>query len=70
MSTEQSAFISALTKFCHLQLEEAEEKHLLAIHTLIEIALEDGNYLRGCWEKVTLKIFFRNAPKIVRQTVL
>eukprot|EP01127_Copromyxa_protea_P009389 TRINITY_DN2209_c0_g1_i4.p1 TRINITY_DN2209_c0_g1~~TRINITY_DN2209_c0_g1_i4.p1 ORF type:complete len:1805 (-),score=476.17 TRINITY_DN2209_c0_g1_i4:124-4893(-) len=52
MSTEQSAFISALTKFCNVQLEEVEEKHLVAINTLIEIALEDGNYLRGCWVNV------------------
>lgn len=56
MATEQSAFISALTKFCYLTLEEIQEKHLLAINTLIEIAVEDGNYLRGCWEKVSLSV--------------
>eukprot|EP01126_Amoeba_proteus_P037096 TRINITY_DN3803_c2_g1_i2.p1 TRINITY_DN3803_c2_g1~~TRINITY_DN3803_c2_g1_i2.p1 ORF type:complete len:1048 (-),score=219.55 TRINITY_DN3803_c2_g1_i2:306-3035(-) len=53
MSTEQSAFISALAKFCSVSVEEViQNKHLVAIKTLIDIALEDGNYLRGSWATV------------------
>lgn len=53
MELERNAFVSTLAKFTLLNnLAEMRPKHVEAIKTLLDIAISDGNNLRGSWRQV------------------
>jgi brefeldin A-inhibited guanine nucleotide-exchange protein len=57
MDLELDAFVTTLAKFTHLEsLSEIKPKNIECIHTLIEIALTEGNNLRNSWKSVLNRI--------------
>jgi brefeldin A-inhibited guanine nucleotide-exchange protein len=55
MDLELDAFVTTLAKFTHLEsLSEIKQKNIECIHTLIEIALTEGNNLRNSWKSVRI----------------
>lgn len=53
MELERNAFITTLAKFTFLNnLGEMKPKNVDAIKTLLDIALTEGNYLKGSWQEV------------------
>lgn len=53
MELERNAFVSTLAKFTYLNnLAEMKPKNMEAIKTLLEIAISDGNNLKGSWKEV------------------
>ena len=53
MELERNAFVTTLAKFTFLNnLGEMRSKNVDAIKTLLEIALTEGNYLKGSWRDV------------------
>ncbi|CAG8455586.1 4613_t:CDS:10 [Racocetra fulgida] len=53
MELERNAFVTTLAKFTFLNnLGEMKPKNVDAIKTLLDIALVEGNYLKGSWQEV------------------
>ncbi|KAI8082976.1 uncharacterized protein BX664DRAFT_284806 [Halteromyces radiatus] len=53
MDLQRDAFVTTLTKFTFLSnLNEMKPKNVEAIRTLLEVAAEDGNYLKGSWKEI------------------
>jgi brefeldin A-inhibited guanine nucleotide-exchange protein len=53
MELERNAFVTTLAKFTFLNnLAEMKGKNVEAIKSLLEIAVADGNYLKGSWKEV------------------
>jgi brefeldin A-inhibited guanine nucleotide-exchange protein len=53
LELERNAFVTTLAKFTFLNnLGEMKPKNVEAIKTLLDIALVDGNYLKGSWREV------------------
>lgn len=53
MELERNAFVTTLAKFTYLNnLAEMKPKNVEAIKSLLEIALTDGNNLKGSWRDV------------------
>jgi len=53
MELERNAFVTTLAKFTFLNnLAEMRPKNVEAIKSLLEIAVVDGNYLKGSWKDV------------------
>lgn len=53
MELERNAFVTTLAKFTFLNnLAEMRPKNVEAIKSLLEIAVVDGNYLKGSWKEV------------------
>lgn len=53
MELERNAFVTTLAKFTFLNnLGEMKSKNVEAIKTLLEIAQNEGNYLKGSWREV------------------
>ncbi|CAG8473492.1 8719_t:CDS:10 [Cetraspora pellucida] len=53
MELERNAFVTTLAKFTFLNnLGEMRPKNVDAIKTLLDIALVEGNYLKGSWQEV------------------
>ncbi|KAF0477927.1 Sec7-domain-containing protein [Gigaspora margarita] len=53
MELERNAFVTTLSKFTFLNnLGEMRPKNVDAIKTLLDIALVEGNYLKGSWQEV------------------
>ncbi|CAG8513048.1 4016_t:CDS:10 [Dentiscutata erythropus] len=53
MELERNAFVTTLAKFTFLNnLGEMRPKNVDAIKTLLDIALLEGNYLKGSWQEV------------------
>jgi brefeldin A-inhibited guanine nucleotide-exchange protein len=53
LELERNAFVTTLAKFTFLNnLGEMKPKNVEAIRTLLDVALVDGNYLKGSWREV------------------
>ena len=53
LETPRVAFVTALAKFTNLgNLREMTAKNVEALKTLLDVALNDGNYLKGSWREI------------------
>lgn len=53
LELERNAFVTTLAKFTFLNnLGEMKAKNVEAIKTLLDVAMVDGNYLKGSWREV------------------
>lgn len=53
LELERNAFVTTLAKFTFLNnLGEMKAKNVEAIKTLLDVAMIDGNYLKGSWREV------------------
>lgn len=53
LELERNAFVTTLAKFTFLNnLGEMKAKNMEAIKTLLDIAVSEGNHLRGSWHEV------------------
>ncbi|KAG8720982.1 guanine nucleotide exchange protein for ADP-robosylation factor [Ceratobasidium sp. 395] len=53
MELERNAFVTTLGKFTYLNnLGEMKTKNMEAIKALLDVAVSDGNHLRGSWHEV------------------
>ncbi|KAG9092656.1 guanine nucleotide exchange protein for ADP-robosylation factor [Ceratobasidium sp. 370] len=53
LELERNAFVTTLAKFTYLNnLGEMKTKNMEAIKTLLDVAVSDGNHLRGSWHEV------------------
>ncbi|KAN0067536.1 hypothetical protein V8E54_014405 [Elaphomyces granulatus] len=53
LETPRVAFVTALAKFTNLgNLREMTAKNVEALKTLLDVALADGNYLKGSWREI------------------
>lgn len=53
LELERNAFVTTLAKFTFLNnLGEMRPKNVEAIKTLLDVAMVDGNYLKGSWREV------------------
>ena len=53
LDLQRNAFVTTLAKFTFLNnLGEMKTKNMEAIKTLLDIALSEGNHLRGSWHEV------------------
>ncbi|TFK55672.1 hypothetical protein OE88DRAFT_1652091 [Heliocybe sulcata] len=53
MELERNAFVTTLAKFTFLNnLGEMKSKNMEAIKTLLDVALNEGNYLKASWHEV------------------
>lgn len=53
MELQRNAFVTTLAKFTFLNnLGEMKAKNMEAIKTLLDIALHEGNHLKGSWHEV------------------
>jgi brefeldin A-inhibited guanine nucleotide-exchange protein len=53
LKLQRDAFVTTLTKFTFLNnLGEMKNKNMEAIKTLLDIALTEGNNLKGSWHEV------------------
>lgn len=53
LELERNAFVTTLAKFTFLNnLGEMKTKNMEAIKTLLDVAVSDGNHLRGSWHEV------------------
>ena len=53
METERDAFVCSLAKFTYLAtVKEMTQKNVECVKVLLEIGLQDGNYLASSWEHV------------------
>ena len=53
LELERNAFVTMLAKFTHLNnLAEMKPKHVEAIKCLLEVAMNEGNYLKGSWKEI------------------
>lgn len=53
LELERNAFVTTLAKFTFLNnLGEMRAKNVEAIKTLLDVAMVDGNYLKGSWREV------------------
>ncbi|RVX76005.1 hypothetical protein B0A52_00362 [Exophiala mesophila] len=57
LETPRVAFVTALAKFTNLSnIKEMQAKNLEALKVLIEVALTDGDHLKGAWREVLMCI--------------
>lgn len=55
MELERNAFVTTLAKFTFLNnLGEMKPKNMEAIKALLDVALSEGNYLKGSWREVLM----------------
>lgn len=55
MELERNAFVTTLAKFTFLNnLGEMKAKNMEAIKALLDVALSEGNYLKGSWRDVLM----------------
>lgn len=53
LELERNAFVTTLAKFTFLNnFSEMKPKNVEAIKTLLDVAMVDGNYLKGSWKEV------------------
>lgn len=53
LELERNAFVTMLAKFTHLNnLAEMKPKHVDAVKVLLEVAMHEGNYLKGSWKEI------------------
>lgn len=53
LELERNAFVTTLAKFTFLNnLGEMKAKNMEAIKALLDVAVSEGNYLRGSWQEV------------------
>ncbi|KAK7061698.1 protein transport protein sec71 [Favolaschia claudopus] len=53
LELERNAFVTTLTKFTFLNnLGEMKTKNMEAIKTLLDVAVTEGNHLKGSWQEV------------------
>lgn len=53
LELERNAFVTMLAKFTHLSnLAEMKPKHVDAVKVLLEVAMHEGNYLKGSWKEI------------------
>lgn len=53
LELERNAFVTTLAKFTFLNnFGEMKAKNVEAIKTLLDVAMIDGNYLKGSWREV------------------
>lgn len=53
LELERNAFVTTLAKFTFLNnFGEMKAKNVEAIKTLLDVAMVDGNYLKGSWREV------------------
>ncbi|KIJ56863.1 hypothetical protein M422DRAFT_72969 [Sphaerobolus stellatus SS14] len=53
LELERNAFVTTLAKFTFLNnLGEMKTKNMEAIKTLLDVAVDEGNYLKGSWHEV------------------
>jgi brefeldin A-inhibited guanine nucleotide-exchange protein len=53
LELERNAFVTTLTKFTFLNnLGEMKTKNMEAIKTLLDVAVTEGNHLKGSWHEV------------------
>ena len=53
LELQRNAFVTTLAKFTFLNnLGEMKAKNMECIKTLLDIAVSDGNHLRGSWQEV------------------
>lgn len=50
MNTERDAFVSSLSKFTQVStFKESKEKNIECIRALLNLAINEGNYLKNSW---------------------
>ncbi|EIM23122.1 Sec7-domain-containing protein [Wallemia mellicola CBS 633.66] len=53
LELERNAFVTMLAKFTHLNnLAEMKPKHVDAVKVILEVAMHEGNYLKGSWKEI------------------
>lgn len=57
LDTPRTAFVTALARFTNLgNIKEMTAKNLQALRILIEVAISEGNLLRGAWREILMCI--------------